>query len=60
MIATPETELMQTIAELRRQHAAALALLHELEEAYAKHPLTDKPGGWRQHPRTWQRRVRSS
>ena len=59
MIAIPETELMQTLAELRRQHAAALALLHELEEAYAKQALTDKPGVWRHDPRSWKTRVRS-
>jgi len=60
MITIPESELMQTIAKLDRQRAEALALLHELEAAYAKRTLTEKPGGWRQNPQAWQRRVRSS
>ena len=48
---------MQTIGALKRQHAEALTLLHELEETYAKSALNDKPGGWRQDPVAWKRRI---
>ena len=60
MITIPESELMQTIGELQRRHAEALSLLHELELTYAKRVLTEQPGGWRQDPSAWRRRVHSS
>lgn len=57
MITIPESELLQMVSELHRKRAEAIALLHELEEAYAKRDLADKPGGWRQDPLDWKRRV---
>ena len=57
MITIPASELMQTIGALKRNHAEALTLLHELEATYAKRALSEKPGGWRQDPEAWQRRV---